>query len=181
MSLYTKTGDHGKSAVNNRKQLDKSSVVFDVLGTLDELSTTLGFLHLSTISDVKNIVINIQNDLLIIGSVVAGRAFTVDLKKSCEKKVTDFERLINIFTAKLPVLKTFILPGGCIESSYLHLSRVVCRRLERVFVRFIRESGRKDLGIVEKYFNRLSDLLYVMARYSNKKRKFKDIIWKALK
>jgi cob(I)alamin adenosyltransferase len=181
MSLYTKTGDQGKSAINNKKQLDKSSVVFDVLGTLDELSSTLGFLHLSTISDIKNIIVNIQNDLLIIGSVIAGRAFTGDLKKSCEKKVFDFERTIDTFTAKLPLLKTFILPGGCIESNYLHLSRVVCRRLERVLVRFIRETGRKDLDVIEKYFNRLSDLLYVMARYSNKKRKFKDIVWKALK
>jgi len=182
MNVYTRFGDNGKSSIDrNKNAMDKSSSVFEVLGTLDELTSTLGFLHLSKISDIKKITINIQGDLITLGSIIIGKPFTNELKNACEKKITNFEKLIDIYTAKLPLLKSFILPGGCIESNYLHLSRVVCRRLERVFVKYLRESRRKDLEIISKYFNRLSDLLFVLARYANKKRNYGDTVWKALK
>jgi cob(I)alamin adenosyltransferase len=67
------------------------------------------------------------------------------------------------------------------ESNYLHLSRVVCRRLERVFYKYVHESRGRDLEVIGKYFNRLSDLLFILARLANEKRKYKDIVWKALK
>jgi cob(I)alamin adenosyltransferase len=182
MNVYTRLGDKGKSSIdNNRNVMDKSSLVFEVLGTLDELTSTLGFLHLSKIADIKKITINIQGDLITLGSIITGKPFTPELRNACEKKILNFEKLIDIYTARLPLLKSFILPGGCIESSYLHLSRVVCRRLERVFVKYVKESRKKDLEPIGKYFNRLSDLLFVLARYSNKKRNYGDTVWKALK
>lgn len=182
MNIYTKAGDKGKSYIaKNKTALSKSSAVFSVLGTLDELSSTLGFLHTSKIPEIKKITISVQGDLLAIGSIVAGKTLTQDFSKYFYSKITEFENTINIYTQKLPLLKSFIIPGGCVESSYLHLARVVCRRLERIFVKYIHESRRKDLDILERYLNRLSDLLFVMARYTNKKRKYKDIVWKALK
>ena len=92
-----------------------------------------------------------------------------------EKRVRELEEVIDYFETKNDPVKNFIIPGGCRESNFLHLSRVVCRRLERITVFYLRKDKNK-LFII-KYLNRLSDLLFTMARYANKKLGFKDIIW----
>jgi cob(I)alamin adenosyltransferase len=182
MTLYTRQGDKGSSRLaQQKKPISKAAGIFDVLGTTDELSSTLGFLHLSKLSEVRKLVLALQEDLFTLGSILAGKPMTTQLKLYWEIRTTDFEKIITNLNEKMSPLSNFILPGGCIESCYLHMARVVCRRLERVFVKYSTENNRRDLGSIEPYLNRLSDLLFCLARYANKTRKFKDIVWSSSK
>ena len=147
MAVYTKTGDKGISSLrqsvisgNRKNKMSKSAVVFDVLGTLDELSTVLGFLQLSKISEIRKNIISIQEDLLTIGAVISGNITYTKHKDYWIKKTEYFEKTIDSLTKVLTKLHSFILVGGSKESSYLHLARVVCRRLERLFVKYTNES-----------------------------------------
>jgi len=175
--LYTKKGDLGFTFLPkvNRKLL-KSDLVFEVLGTFDELGVCLGFLHSARLNDVKKVAIEVQKDLLSLGSLIISQDKISDEKiKIWEKRIKELEEVIDYFETKNEPLKSFILPGGCRESSFLHLSRVTCRRLERLVVTYVRR--RDDKFFIVKYLNRLSDLLFSMARYINKKLGFKDMIW----
>ncbi len=180
--IYTKQGDKGASGLTkNNKKISKTDVVFEVLGTLDELSASLGFLHASKLTEIKTLVLEIQSDLFLIGSYVAGNKITGEMAEAWQKKITKTEQKIDYYEKKNSPLQNFILPGGSLESSYLHLSRAISRRLERIFVRYHNTGRRSDLKVIEEYLNRLSDLLFVMARYSNKKRGTPDLIWKPSK
>ena len=181
MSLYTKIGDKGRSSASGRMKIDKSSIIFEVLGEIDNLTCSLGFLQNSRISEIKNCTIQVQQDLLIIGSVVARASKGVLQKDYWNKRIAGFEKLIDSLNGVLPKLTNFIIPGGTLESSHLHMSRVECRKVERMVVRYWKSSGRKDLADIVKYLNRLSDLLFVLARYSNKRNKIRDLAWKGSK
>jgi cob(I)alamin adenosyltransferase len=176
--IYTKAGDYGKTDLLSKKSLSKTDLVFEVLGTLDELSGFLGFLHLSKLTDVQKIVLEIQGNLLEIGSFIAGKKMTREDAKYWQENVNRLEKIIDAYDAKNTSLTTFIVPGGCAESGYLHVARSVCRRLERIFVRYFNLHKSPEMKIIESYLNRLSDLLFVLARYVNKKRGYKDITWK---
>ncbi|NMB91539.1 cob(I)yrinic acid a,c-diamide adenosyltransferase [candidate division WWE3 bacterium] len=175
--VYTKQGDNGFTLLPKiSKKISKSDLVFEVLGTFDELGVCLGFLHTARLNDVKKVSIEVQKDLLSLGSLIISQGKISDAtRKNWEKRVKELEEVIDYFQAKTDSIQSFILPGGCRESAFLHLSRVTCRRLERLVVRYIKK--KKDMVFVVKYLNRLSDLLFVMARYVNKKLGFKDLIW----
>lgn len=173
MKTYTKTGDNGKTSVNGLKRLPKSEIIFDTLGTLDELNTSLGFLHTIRNKKIKSIIVDVQMDLLSIGSIVSEKKVELDL----EKKVLALEETLDIYEQKLPELKSFIIPGGSKFSVSFHTSRVVCRRLERKLVEY-ENSTSKDIGVILTYVNRLSDLLFVLARYVNFKLGIKELLWK---
>lgn len=175
--IYTKKGDNGFTFLPKvGKKLLKSDLVFEVLGTFDELGVCLGFLHTARLNDIRKVSVEVQKDLLSLGSLIISQEKISDVNiKHWEKRVKELEEVIDYFEAKTDPLKSFILPGGCRESSFLHLSRVVCRRLERLVVMYTKK--RKDMVFIVKYSNRLSDLLFVMARYVNKKLGFKDMIW----
>jgi len=170
MPIYSKNGDKGKSRTSGRKQLPKSDLVFEVLGTLDELSVSLGFLHLTKISEISKLACGVQSDLLLLGSKIAGSKIARSEVKLWKERVLGLEKSITFFDSKNSKLTKFILPGGSIEALYLHVSRVVCRRFERMFVRYVRLSKRSDLKVALPYVNRLSDLCFVLARYCNKKK-----------
>jgi len=179
--IYTKQGDRGASGLPKSKKISKTDLVFEVLGTLDELSASLGFLHSSKISEIKTLALEIQSDLFLIGSFVAGNKIDRGIEIAWNKKIKTFEEKIDFYGSKTSPLKNFILPGGSMESSYLHVSRSLTRRLERIFVRYLNFSKRRDLEVLETYLNRLSDLLFSAARFSNKKRGTPDLIWKPSK
>jgi cob(I)alamin adenosyltransferase len=137
----------------------------------------LGFLHSARLDDIRKVAVEVQNDLLSLGAVLSeGKNISDDKIDFWENRVRELEEVVDYFEEKNEPLETFILPGGCRESSFLHLARVTCRRLERIAISYLGENKNKMFVI--KYLNRLSDLLFVMARYSNKKLGFKDIIWK---
>ena len=173
LRIYTKRGDNGTaSLLSSQKRLRKSRPIFDVLGTFDELNVSLGYLQSSRLQEIKNVCLKIQRDLLTLGSFFAGK--TLEGGNNWSKQVKDLEEAIDYFESKNEPLESFILPGGSKESNYLHTSRVVCRKLERLVVLYTK--GKETEIPVVKYLNRLSDLLFVMARYSNKRLGYKDEI-----
>ncbi len=179
MKIYSKTGDDGTSALYAQQaRLKKSDPVFGVLGSLDELNASLGFLHLSKIKQIKLIAYDIQRDLFLLGSYVAGKKME---KRDCtywETRLKYVEETIDKVEAQNTPLTHFILPGGSVESSYLHVCRVQARKLERIFVKYKLERKLADYEFVQKYLNRISDLFFALARYANKKQKIEDVIWK---
>jgi cob(I)alamin adenosyltransferase len=181
MSIYTKTGDGGETSLLGGVRKKKSETVFEVLGTLDELSSLLGFLHLTKIPHISKTIYAIQIDLLTIGSFVAGRKWDKNVQKIFEDKVVLLEKDIDQYDKPNKPLRNFLISGGCMEFCYLHFARAICRRLERRFVDYLKKSGPTNFAVFEKYFNRLADLLFVMARYANAKKGIKDIVWEGVK
>jgi len=177
--LYTRNGDFGQTLLpKTNKKISKSDLVFEVLGTLDELSVCLGFLHTARLSDVSKTAQEVQKDLLNLGSLIISPDKIPPAKiLYWESRIKELEEVVDYFNSKVEPLDKFLLIGGCRESSFSHLSRVVCRRLERLTVKYVQH--KKDRMFVVKYLNRLSDLLFVMARYCNKKLGFKDIVWES--
>lgn len=175
MRIYTRKGDSGYSILVKGTKIQKSRLVFELLGTIDELNSLLGICILFTDKKTKKILKDIQGYIFTLGAYVSG--FKIDnIQESININTEKLENLINFYDSKLPTLSNFILPGGNEESSFLHLSRAVCRRLERILV----SCSRKDTELKKsiKYINRLSDLLFVLARYDNYKHGIKDVIWR---
>ena len=158
-SIYTKTGDDGTTGLANGKRIDKSSIRVEVMGNIDELNSLLGVIEASDIpNDVSGYLLNIQHRLFDIGGEIAtpGNAVT---SPACVERL---EELIDNYNEDLPALKEFILPGGSLSASICHLARSVCRRCERSLVAMSREEYLNPETL--HYINRLSDLLFVLAR-----------------
>jgi len=176
MSIYTRAGDKGKTSLKDGTKVLKSHIRLEAYGTVDELNSSIGIAITNIKSNqLKKELLKIQNDLFEVGGQLASTKKNKTLDLYLEKRVKDFENLIDGWTKKLPRLTHFILPGGK-SSSYIHLSRTICRRAERRVVD-LSESEDVDKNIIV-YLNRLSDLLFTMARFANKIDKEKELIWK---
>ncbi len=168
MAIYSKTGDYGETDLFGGKRVRKSVDAIEVLGQFDELNATLGLARSVLNKSASSNISLIQNDLFVLGSVVAG----VELKKShsnyLKNQTSWLEEQIDRLDKKLPALKKFILPNGCESSSRLHLARAICRRCERALV------ALGEYVELIPYLNRLSDYLFVLARHENLRNKVKD-------
>lgn len=175
IKIYTKTGDKGTTSLFGGTRVLKSSVRVETYGTVDELNSTIGIV-LTQIqsSKVKTELKKIQYDLLTIGSTLANPS--ASKISGLPQRVEEFERLIDQLTSKLPELRNFILPGGGMVGSHLHLARTICRRAERRLVELSQHESVDNA--IMMYFNRLSDLLFTMARFVNHQEKKKETIWK---
>jgi cob(I)alamin adenosyltransferase len=177
MPIYTKFGDKGKTALHTGKTVSKSNIRVEAYGNLDELNSFLGII-VSQIKDrkIKEELLKIQSDLFEIGACLAGPGEKQHqiLSGKLKKRVSEFEKTIDLLTKKLPKLKNFILPGGK-TGSLLHYARTIARRAERRTVAL----AEKEVVLEEVliYLNRLSDLLFTFARYINRKEKQKETIW----
>ena len=176
--IYTRTGDKGMTSLNGGMRVLKSNERVETYGTVDELNSTIGvavaYIEKKSFVKTKEALEHIQHDLFAIGSTLADPENPALPK--LEKRVKDFESLIDEMTETLPPLRNFILPGGSIVGAQLHLARTICRRAERSVV-LLSQTEALDDGI-RMYVNRLSDLLFTMARFMNKKEKKTEIIWK---
>ncbi len=199
MKIYTKRGDSGKTDLfGMTKKISKSSIRVSAYGEIDELNSVIGLIRatLTTAHKSKNknstlkknykniekALEKIQNDLFIIGADLATPKINKKhnklskIKKIGTKDINKIEKIIDNFSKNLDPLKNFILPGGSILASLFHVSRTICRRAERTTVEL---SEKEDINEnIIPYLNRLSDLLFVFARISNKLLKIKDIKWK---
>ncbi len=190
MKIYTRTGDKGQTSLLGGKRVSKTSDRVDTYGTVDELNSLIGVVlaHLRpSEATIKKELEVIQHDLFTIGAYLAapGVQSTASriptssslrgVSKNLESRVKDFEKLIDSLTKRLPELRNFILPGGGNAGSLLHLARTVCRRAERRVIA-LSKNEQVDSGVI-MYFNRLSDLLFTMARFVNHKEKKKETIW----
>jgi len=177
VKIYTKTGDEGKTSLFDNSRVWKSDNRIMSYGAVDELNSALGILgSLDLELEVKKIINRIQNDLFVVGSDLANPDMANTKIRTTNEMVEYLEQIIDNFEAELPDLVSFILPGGTLISSILHLSRTVARRAETHVVELSRkEEINKISGI---YLNRLSDLLFVLARIANKRKNIDDIVWK---
>ncbi len=184
MKIYTRTGDKGQTSLVTGKRVSKASDRVDTYGTVDELNSAIG-VAIAEISNVKYQISNvkkeledIQHDLFEIGAVLATpeKSTKHTAPSTLGKRALEFERVIDKLTMTLPPLKNFILPGGGKAGVFLHMARTVCRRAERRIIA-LSEKEAVDDEIV-KYFNRLSDLLFTMARFVNQKDKKKETVWR---
>lgn len=174
MSLYTKKGDDGKTSIFGCDQrISKSSVVTEALGTLDEANSYLGMCKVQAVADnfilkdkeIAKIIHELQDDIFIIQAEVAGADKTIQ-----EKKIKLLESLIAEIETELPEIKTFFISGGTELASRLDFARTLVRQAERRVVG-VHEEGLQKIGkYTLAYLNRLSSILYVLARFANHQR-----------
>ncbi|MEP7103777.1 MAG: cob(I)yrinic acid a,c-diamide adenosyltransferase [Candidatus Dojkabacteria bacterium] len=185
MKIYTKTGDNGETSLIG-KRISKDAEVLDVLGTIDELNSSLGIVialvHDSKVLSKKfekevNKLERLHTNLFSTSSLIAGAKIEI----SFSKLIAEMELDIDTWTSKLPELTNFILPGGSVLAAEIHLARTISRSVERIFVGYtnVSESRPEHYNEIRKYFNRLSDWLFTLARYSNYKLNVEDVIWKS--
>lgn len=178
MKIYTKTGDKGTTALFGGIRVSKDDGRVEANGDIDELNAILG-VCLSDLhhDDIRDLLIRIQNDLFAAGAKLANPAKRKQKEKSqfTGDKVVYLEKSIDHFEEELNPMKNFILPGGNPSGARLHLSRTLCRRAERRIVRLMK-TEKVDPPILV-YLNRLSDLLFVLARVVNKREGVNDIPW----
>lgn len=179
MKIYTKTGDNGFTSLFGGDRVSKDNLRIEAYGSVDELNSILGVAFTETVeSSIKEIILRIQNLLFVLGADLATplhKDRKVSVPRISEVEVSEIEEQIDIFESKIPELKSFILPGGSKGSAYLHLARTVCRRAERKTVTLGKTLEIGDYVVI--FLNRLSDLLFVMARFENYFNKTPDIKW----
>jgi cob(I)alamin adenosyltransferase len=163
MKIYTKTGDSGTTSLANGERVKKYHLRIQTYGTVDELNSHIGFIRSLGIEHKhKKQLLEIQKVLMQCASVLACSKKENDIKTSYIK---DLENVIDELQPELDDLETFIIPGGSTPASAAHIARCVCRRAERAVVLLATE---QQISInVLKYLNRLSDYLFVLARYLN--------------
>ena len=181
LKIYTKKGDKGKTNLfGTDKRISKSSKRVKSYGEIDELNSFIGMIKSleskDQFKDIKKELERIQNDLFIIGGELATISNDKKLIKRIEKKdVIRLENSIDSHSDKLEPLENFILPGGSTIAALFHVGRTICRRAERNIVELNEAEEINEEIIV--YLNRLSDLLFILARISNKMLDVKDIKW----
>jgi len=178
MKIYTKTGDDGTTGLFGGERVSKDALRVECYGTVDELNSTLGMVN----SEVKNIeltnlITEIQNKLFTVGGQLATptEKSGLVLVKLVDEDILFLEKNIDSFEEKLEPLKQFILPGGSKGASLLHFARSVCRRAERLVTSLSKNEKVSNLILI--YLNRLSDLLFVLARFENSNNHVPDIPW----
>lgn len=164
MVIYTRTGDKGKTILYSGNRATKSERIFDVLGTLDELTAILGYFHTYSDTKIKTAIVSLQRDLFCLGALLAGAKVSHADAHYFEKLTTQLEKSIDDLSAELPPLKNFILPGADFYTTTMHVARAVCRRLERHLVAYAWPTQKPEHLIVLAYLNRLSDYFFVLAR-----------------
>lgn len=177
MPIYTRTGDKGDTSLFDGTRVPKFHPRVETYAVIDELNSVLGetlaFLPKAKFPSLAKDIESIQHDLFAIGSALALPHPMPVI--GLEKRPKEFEVQIDTMTKKMPELKNFILPGGGKPGALLHVSRTLARRAERRVVA-LQQEEEVDAAIVI-YLNRLSDLLFTMARFVNYQMKQKEIIW----
>ncbi len=176
MKIYTKTGDAGETGLFGGRRVSKDDPRVQAYGEVDELNAWIGFavaIHLPTFE--SNVLQTIQRDLFTIGAELATPKAAKLRISLDESTVSALESVIDSYDPKLKPLKNFILPGGSPKAAALHVARAVCRRAERSVVTLAR--NHRINPVIVHYLNRLSDLLFVLARAVNMQTGHDDIPW----
>ncbi|MBD0284078.1 MAG: cob(I)yrinic acid a,c-diamide adenosyltransferase [Flavisolibacter sp.] len=182
IKIYTKTGDKGSTSLIGGTKVPKNHLRIESYGTIDELNSWIGVVsdHIAE-HNVKQSLREIQDRLFTIGSSLACDPDKEPKLKSPDLHPTDIsflENAIDRMNEQLPEMKAFILPGGVPPVSFAHVARCVCRRAERCCVA-LQEASMEVEPLVLQYLNRLSDYLFVLARYISYLLKVEEVQWKA--
>jgi cob(I)alamin adenosyltransferase len=170
--IYTRTGDDGTTGLGDGSRTDKDSLRVEAFGAVDELNSVIGQLATHTLPEqMRREITAIQHDLFDIGAelCIPGQRVIMD------NQVQHLENYLDELNADLQPLEEFILPGGTPAAAVCHLARAVCRRAERRVVSLARNETINAAGL--RYLNRLSDLLFVMARSLNRAMGIEDVLW----
>lgn len=168
MKIYTKTGDRGETSLFGGTRVPKDSFRIDAYGTIDELNSVIGFCRsLNSIQEIDDILGEIQDDLFTIGADLATphQSERKPIKRIQQTDISRLEQHIDEITPKLEPLTSFILPGGSRSAALIHVARTICRRAERLVVTLARQEPIGEHLLI--YLNRLSDLLFIVARRVN--------------
>ena len=179
MKIYTKTGDAGETSLYGGKRVSKNDLRIEAYGTIDELNSVIGIcIALKQSKKVEQFLIKIQNQLFVLGADLASPVSQTKCRKIPRIKDEDvkyLEKSIDEVEKNNEPLRSFILPGGALISAYLHFARTVCRRAERRVVHLMKSEHVGKLPTI--YLNRLSDFLFVLARWVNKTKKIAETKW----
>lgn len=180
MKIYTKFGDSGETALFGGTRVAKDAPRIEAIGTVDELNAYIGYAQtLIDDADLSELMTRVQNHLFSVGADLATPTTHAkgDELRISEDFTTEMETAIDTLSEELPPLTNFILPGGCTAGAILHIARVVCRRSERCVVYLTREEEVNPEII--RSLNRLSDLLFVLARVVNFRASTPEPIWES--
>jgi len=179
VKIYTKTGDTGETSLFDKSRVSKADTRVDAYGEIDELNACLGAARAARLdADLTGVLEQIQRELFAVGARLADPSHKiaprVEKVSVTDAEVSQLELMIDRLEEQLPPLRRFILPGGSNAGALLHLARTVCRRAERRVVSL--GPGAVD-PIIVVYLNRLSDLLFVMARVANHRAGTAEVEW----
>jgi len=179
--IYTKTGDLGSTSLIGGTKVSKSNIRIETYGTIDELNSYIGLVTDNCRDDhSKNILKEIQDRLFTIGSSLAcdpDKEIKMSIPDLKENDIELLEKEIDKMNENLPGMKHFILPGGNVAISTIHVARCICRRAERWCVN-MQEQNLFVEPLIIKYLNRLSDYLFVLARYTGHLLNIAEIAWR---
>lgn len=181
MAIYTGSGDSGETGIMGGRRVSKDDLRIEACGTIDEANCFLGLAaSFSGNERIKEIVESIQKDLLAIGANLATpeedrTRISYPIPEITASNVRNIERFIAEIEEKIPPIKKFVLPSGSMTASALHVARSVARRAERIAVAY--SKNEKTNPEILKYLNRLSSLLFELARYANKVEGFREKEW----
>lgn len=171
--IYTRTGDKGATGLGDGTRVDKDSLRVEAFGTVDELNSVVGLLMTYELTEILAAQLTeIQHDLFDIGGELSIPGHSV----VSDEQVKRLEAFLDSLNAGLEPLQEFILPGGTAAAAVCHLARTVCRRAERRIVTLGREETVNPASL--RYLNRLSDLMFVVARSLNRSAGVQDVLWK---
>jgi cob(I)alamin adenosyltransferase len=170
--IYTRTGDDGTTGLTDGSRVAKDNVRIESIGAVDELNSAIGLLLCETLPEaVRDCLTGIQHRLFDIG----GELSIPGHRMVSDDRVTGLEQVLDALNSELPALKEFILPGGTRAAAQCHVARAVCRRAER---RVYSLGTNTEINpVTARYLNRLSDLLFVMARHLNRQAGEPDVFW----
>jgi cob(I)alamin adenosyltransferase len=178
MKIYTKTGDDGTTGLFGGGRVKKASSRVDAYGTVDELNATIGVARATRLeADTEAVLARVQVDLFTLGAELAcvpGKEAKLNMALISPGDAERLEKAIDHAETFLAPLQNFVLPGGSAQAAALHFSRTVCRRAERALLALDDAPARAELVV---YLNRLSDLLFVLARRANVAERVEDVPW----
>jgi cob(I)alamin adenosyltransferase len=181
LRIYTRTGDQGTTGLFGGGRVDKHHPRVEAYGDVDELNAALGLARsIEMMPRIDEVLVPVQRDLFAIGALLATpdhAKMREQLEKARidEERIAQLERAIDDGEAELEPLRSFIIPGGTPKAAALHVARTVCRRAERRVVALARDVDLPELAV--RYLNRLSDLLFVLARVANRRAGAGEVTW----
>jgi cob(I)alamin adenosyltransferase len=181
MKIYTRTGDTGETSLLGGERVQKNELRIEAIGGVDETNACIGVVrvelqrsHVAT-EGIDDLLARIQHALFDLGAELAARAAVAMPPRIQAADIKALENDIDQYDAQVEPLRSFILPGGAAAAAQLHLARCVCRRAERSLVDLMAIEQVRDELL--QYLNRLSDLLFVLARVVNKANRLPDVVW----
>jgi cob(I)alamin adenosyltransferase len=174
--IYTRTGDDGTTGLGDNSRAEKDCERIEAIGAVDELNSTIGIVLTYDLPDpIRQGLIQIQHELFDLGGELSIPGYDLLTLEQVDR----LEELLDELNKDLRPLKDFILPGGTAAAASCHFARSVCRRAERRLVTLSHYETISDISLI--YLNRLSDLLFVMARSINKQTGHGDVLWQSIK